>query len=71
MTIILPINDIQKHEEESTTCACKPRVEFINGEMLIIHNSFDGRELEEQINEILNNDSESAQSKHWLIRKLL
>jgi len=57
--IILPVNDIKKHDEESTVCECKPTVEFINGEMLLIHNSFDGRELEEQIKDILNDSTES------------
>mgnify|MGYP003402519020 FL=1 len=41
---IIPINDLREHEE-LTTCDCSPKVEFENGEMIIIHNSFDGREL--------------------------
>jgi len=41
---ILPINDLKEHIE-LTTCECEPKVEFQpNGDMLIIHNSFDGRE---------------------------
>lgn len=40
---ILPINDIKEHQELST-CECGPRIEFENGEMIIVHNSFDGRE---------------------------
>ena len=43
---ILPVNDLKQHEE-STTCECLPSVEFENGEMLVIHNSFDGRENKE------------------------
>jgi|LakMenE01Jun11ns_1017448.scaffolds.fasta_scaffold9849887_2 hypothetical protein len=50
---ILPVNDIEYHEE-STTCKCEPQVEFIEGDMLIIQNSFDGREGVEWVNEILN-----------------
>jgi hypothetical protein len=57
--IILPTNDIKEHDEESTVCECSPKVIFENGEMIIVHNAFDGRELEEQINDLLNN-SESA-----------
>lgn len=53
MIIIVPTNDIKEHDEESTICECNPTIEFTNGEMLIIHNAFDGRELEEQIQEIL------------------
>jgi hypothetical protein len=32
---ILPINDIEEHEE-SSTCKCCPSVIFENGEMLIV-----------------------------------
>jgi hypothetical protein len=45
---ILPINDIEPHEE-ATTCKCKPKVEFIDGNMIVIHNSFDGRERQEEL----------------------
>lgn len=45
---IVPINDLKEHEETST-CECCPRVEFENGEMIIIHNSFDGREKYEEV----------------------
>ena len=44
-TCIVPINDIESHEDYSTTCKCDPAVEFReDGEMVIIHNSFDKRE---------------------------
>ena len=45
---ILPINDIESHIEDST-CKCKPKVIFENGEMIVVHNSFDGREYKEQL----------------------
>jgi len=45
---VLPVNDIMPHDEFETTCPCEPKVEFIDGEMLITHNSFDGRELAER-----------------------
>ncbi len=48
MINITPINDLKEHEEEST-CECSPKVEFENGEMILIHNSFDKREIEETI----------------------
>ncbi len=52
---ILPINDIKEHDENST-CICHPRVEMQpNGDMLIIHNSFDGREHVEALRVIANN----------------
>ena len=41
---LLPVNDLKEHEEKST-CECSPSVEIQeNLDMLIIHNSFDGRE---------------------------
>lgn len=43
MINIIPRNDLKEHTEDST-CECHPDVEFVNGEMIIIHNSFDGRE---------------------------
>lgn len=49
---ILPVNDIEEHTEDST-CKCKPKVIFEGSEMIIVHNSFDGREYrEEMIREI-------------------
>jgi hypothetical protein len=48
MVNILPINDIDSHVEDST-CKCSPKVIFENGEMIIVHNSFDGREYKEQL----------------------
>lgn len=45
-THVIPLNDLKEHTE-NTTCECCPSVEFENGEMIVIHNSFDGRELTE------------------------
>lgn len=61
MWYILPVNDLKEHIEEST-CECGPRVQVLeNGEILIIHNAFDGREAVELANEILgNNESDSS-----------
>jgi hypothetical protein len=49
---ILPRNDSDIHEETSV-CKCEPSVKITEGGVLIVHNSFDGRELIEQANEIL------------------
>lgn len=52
---ILPIDDLEEHEE-STTCKCKPDVQYEDGNMIIVHNSFDGREfIEEIVRDGLNN----------------
>lgn len=51
-------------EEQHTTgsaCACLPEVIFENGEMIVIHNAFDGRQTIEQVNEILGNEPKQNQ----------
>lgn len=54
MINILPLNDYKEHEE-STTCKCLPKIKFNKkGELIVIHNSFDGRENSEGFNEIVN-----------------
>jgi hypothetical protein len=54
---VLPVNDIKEHRE-SYVCHCQPKVQNESGNMIIIHNSFDGREGVEWANEILNNPDE-------------
>jgi hypothetical protein len=39
---VLPVNDIQPHQE-NVTCNCGPKILNENFEMLIIHNAYDGR----------------------------
>lgn len=46
MLHVIPVNDIKPHEELST-CHCGPRLIMENGEMILIHKSFDGREANE------------------------
>lgn len=50
---ILPVNDIKEHRE-SYVCHCLPEVKNESGNMIVVHNSFDGREGVEWVNEILN-----------------
>lgn len=50
---VLPINDTKEHRE-SYVCHCLPEVKHESGNMIIVHNSFDGREGVEWANEILN-----------------
>lgn len=51
---ILPVNDIKEHDE-SSVCNCEPKTEIQeNGDILIVHNSYDGREAIEMANEIIN-----------------
>jgi hypothetical protein len=51
---ISPVNDLKEHRE-SYICHCLPEVKHENGNMIVVHNSFDGREGIEWANEILNN----------------
>jgi len=53
---VLPVDDLEPHDEEETTCKCEPRVEFVEGGILVVHNSFDNREIIEQVNEILEKE---------------
>lgn len=45
---VLPVNDLKDHED-GLYCWCKPTVErFDNGNVMVSHNSADGREFFEQ-----------------------
>lgn len=46
---IYPLNDVQVHDLEAVGCSCGPKIMFEEGDMLIVHNSFDGREILEEI----------------------
>lgn len=49
MTIVLPIDDIEEHDEQSTTCKCNPSVIFEDGNMILVHDAFDGRQELEKV----------------------
>ena len=55
---VLPTNDLKEHNTSETMskwCDCKPVVEVINKVVLVIHNSFDGREnIEKEITKYVN-----------------
>jgi hypothetical protein len=60
---ILPINDLKEHEADG--CHCGPRVEMCdNGDMMIIHNAYDKRELVEE----LLNETDIDKLNKWKIR---
>jgi hypothetical protein len=57
MKHIYPLNDIDFHDtsEKGNTCHCNPEVIIeSDSEIIVVHNSFDGREGLELANEILN-----------------
>jgi hypothetical protein len=55
MIHIHPLNDIKQHDTSNigNTCHCEPTCKIESGEIVVIHNSFDGREAAEWANEIL------------------
>jgi hypothetical protein len=56
MIHVSPLDDIEEHDLSDTgnTCKCKPEVIIQpNAEIIVVHNSFDGREGIEWANEIL------------------
>lgn len=62
MIHVYPLNDEREHELSGTMCPCEPRVEWrhpdtgeFHSEGLVIHNSFDCREIVEQAEEIKEN----------------
>ena len=56
MIHIIPINDLMEHEE-STTCECHPQIEIReNGDIMVVHNSYDGREFIEELVSNINNN---------------
>lgn len=44
---VLPINDLKPHSETGTSCECLPKVKQVEGGVIIVHNSWDGREITE------------------------
>lgn len=56
MQHVHPIDDTQEHDtsEKGNTCHCDPSIIIEpNTEIIVVHNSFDGREGIEWVNEIL------------------
>ena len=45
---ITPINDIEPHIEKSY-CGCEPEIIIVDGETLCVHNAYDFRELDEDL----------------------
>lgn len=47
---ILPVNDLRVHFENDN-CHCEPRIEYEGEDRIIVHNSYDHREICEMENE--------------------
>lgn len=50
MIHVFPIDDIEEHDTENTTCWCCPEIKEEYGQFIIVHNAFDGRTLKENEN---------------------
>lgn len=50
LVAVVPRGDSHRHFEHSQACPCRPKIIFENRVMIIIHNSFDGREYHEPNN---------------------
>ena len=48
---VMPVDDLKEHVFEN--CPCNPTVEVVGANLLYIHNSWDGREYIEAVEEIL------------------
>jgi hypothetical protein len=44
---IYPEGDLKPHNTDSRLCDCRPRLEHYDEGCLVIHNSWDGREIRE------------------------
>jgi len=56
MTInVMPVNDLRPHSE-SPACECRPRVEQAGEGSVVIHNSWDGREVFERAVEAISDN---------------
>lgn len=56
MIHVYPLDDIEEHDIETTLCKCEPRIiSDTDADIIVVHNSFDGREGVEWANDILNN----------------
>lgn len=45
---VVPVNDYVEHDHHGRRCTCQPKADVVEGGVLIIHNSWDGRELYER-----------------------
>ena len=43
MIHVYPIDDTEEHDIDGTACWCCPSITECYGELIIVHNAFDGR----------------------------
>jgi len=52
---VMPVDDLREHSE-SPDCPCCPSVTVFGADLLIVHNSYDHREIVEQAINIMNGE---------------
>lgn len=52
---VYPDNDEKEHVTDGTQCHCNPAIRLESGNMIVVHNSYDGREYAERAEVIFNN----------------
>lgn len=53
---VIPVNDLKEHED-SSTCECQPRVDIVEGGMVVVHHAWDNREIVEQATAIIDREN--------------
>ena len=60
---VIPTNDLKEHTE-SDKCECKPTIKYVNRSMIIVHNSYDSRDvIEKEIDKYVQSVVKSAAVK--------
>jgi hypothetical protein len=54
MTHVYPLNDTLPHRFDTHLCACRPSIRFEDEVIVVIHNSFDGREYREAARDLID-----------------
>jgi hypothetical protein len=53
---VMPVDDLREHVFEN--CPCNPRIEVVGDTLIYIHNSWDGREYIEAVEDMLHKKQE-------------
>lgn len=54
---VYPVNDARPHDTESGPCDCGPVLKILgNGDSLVVHNAWDGREIFEELDRDKQNE---------------
>jgi hypothetical protein len=54
---VMPVDDLREHVFEN--CPCNPEIGVVDADLIYIHNSWDGKEFVEQVEEFLGIENES------------